>query len=56
MESRRPGTRSDSFQYGYKPQAHELSVAADNLLSMENLQGFEGLSALEESAVQLHEI
>jgi len=31
-------------------------VAADNLSSMENLQGFEGLSVLEESAVRLHEI
>lgn len=27
-----------------------------NFLSMENLQGFEGLSALEESAVRLHEV
>ena len=55
-KSTRPGTRSESFQDGYKPQAHELSVAADNFLSMENLQGFEGLSALEESAVRLNEI
>ena len=31
-------------------------MATDNFLSMENLQGFEGLSALEESAVRLHEI
>ena len=27
-----------------------------NFLSMENLQGFEGLTALEASAVRLHEI
>jgi hypothetical protein len=33
-----------------------MSVASDNFLGMENLQGFEGLSALEESAVRLHEI
>jgi len=31
-------------------------VVAGNLMFMENLQGFEGLSALEESAVRLHEI
>jgi len=34
----------------------EMSVVIDNFLGMENLQGFEGLSALEESAVRLHEI
>jgi len=33
-----------------------LSVVPANFLAMENLQGFEGLSALEESAVRLHEI
>ncbi len=33
-----------------------MSVDTDNFLGMENLQGFEGLSALEESAVRLHEI
>ena len=33
-----------------------LSVVPASFLSMENLQGFEGLSALEESAVRLHEI
>jgi hypothetical protein len=33
-----------------------LSVPSGNFLGMENLQGFEGLSALEESAVRLHEI
>ena len=27
-----------------------------NFLGMENLQGFEGLSALEESIVRLHEV
>ena len=34
----------------------DMSVAQDNFSSMENLQGFEGLSALEESAIRLHEI
>ncbi len=34
----------------------EMSVVAANFSDMENLQGFEGLSALEESAVRLHEI
>ena len=33
-----------------------MSVDTDNFLGMENLQGFQGLSALEESAVRLHEI
>ena len=33
-----------------------LSVVPVNFKPMENLQGFEGLSALEESAVRLHEI
>jgi hypothetical protein len=33
-----------------------MSVVTDNFVGMENLQGFEGLSALEESAVRLHEI
>ena len=33
-----------------------MSVASDTFQAMENLQGFEGLSALEESAVRLHEI
>jgi hypothetical protein len=31
-------------------------VASDILQTMDNLQGFEGLSALEESAVRLHEV
>ncbi len=31
-------------------------MSPDNFLSMENLQNFEGLTALEESAVRLHEI
>lgn len=31
-------------------------MVAGNFLDMENLQSFEGLSALEESAVRLHEI
>ncbi len=34
----------------------EVSVVTANFSDMENLQGFEGLSALEESAVRLHEI
>jgi hypothetical protein len=34
----------------------EMSVVIDNFLGMENLKGFEGLSALEESAVRLHEV
>ena len=38
------------------PPLREMSVVADNFFGMENLQGFEGLSALEESAVRLHEI
>jgi hypothetical protein len=33
-----------------------MSVVTANFSDMENLQGFEGLSALEESAVRLHEI
>ena len=33
-----------------------MSVATDIFQDMENLQGFEGLSALEESAVRLHEV
>jgi hypothetical protein len=33
-----------------------MSVVTGNFTDMENLQGFEGLSALEESAVRLHEI
>ena len=39
-----------------KPALSIMSVVIGNLLNMENLQGFEGLSALEESAVRLHEI
>ena len=33
-----------------------LSVASNTFQDMENLQGFEGLSALEESIVRLHEV
>ena len=33
-----------------------MSVASDTFQAMENLQGFEGLSALEESIVRLHEV
>jgi hypothetical protein len=36
--------------------AQRMSVAAGNFLGMENLQEFEGLSALEVSAVKLHEV
>ena len=39
-----------------RPAPLEMSVVTGNFLGMENLQGFEGLSALEESAVRLHEI
>ena len=39
-----------------KPSLLDMSVVTGNFLGMENLQGFEGLSALEESAVRLHEI
>jgi hypothetical protein len=33
-----------------------MSVPTDTFQAMENLQGFEGLSALEESIVRLHEV
>jgi hypothetical protein len=33
-----------------------LSVLSDTFQVVENLQGFEGLSALEESIVRLHEV
>jgi len=33
-----------------------MSAPSDTFQAMENLQGFEGLSALEESAVRLHEV
>ena len=33
-----------------------MSAPSDNFLCMEYLQGFEGLSALEESAIRLHEV
>jgi hypothetical protein len=39
-----------------RPAPLEMSGVTGNFLGMENLQGFEGLSALEESAVRLHEI
>ena len=35
---------------------HIMSVPTDTFQAMENLQGFEGLSALEESIVRLHEV
>ena len=34
----------------------DMSAVQGNFVPMENLQGFAGLSALEESAVRLHEI
>ena len=40
----------------FKTKPVKMSVVIGNLSNMENLQGFEGLSALEESAVRLHEI
>ena len=39
-----------------RPALSIMSVVIGNLFNMENLQCFEGLSALEESAVRLHEI
>jgi hypothetical protein len=33
-----------------------MSAVHNSFIPMENLRGFEGLSALEESAVRLHEI
>jgi hypothetical protein len=54
--SRRPGTRSEGFQGMPRFCNQRMSVVPGNFLYMENLQGFEGLSALEESAVRLHEI
>ena len=59
MPSLNPGSpapgRNASRTYRTPPLG-EMSVVTDNFLGMENLQGFEGLSALEESAVRLHEI
>lgn len=55
-ESRVPGTRSEGFREVLKTRPVKMSVVIGNLSNMENLQGFEGLSALEESAVRLHEI
>jgi hypothetical protein len=56
MESRRPGTGSKGFRGRSNTSPCEMSVVTGNFLDMENLQGFEGLSALEESAIRLHEI
>jgi hypothetical protein len=56
MYSRVPRTRSKGFQGGPYFYNQRMSVVTGNFLGMENLQGFEGLSALEESAVRLHEI
>ena len=39
-----------------KPTLVKMSVVAAIFSDMDNLQSFEGLSALEESAVRLHEI
>jgi hypothetical protein len=41
---------------GHIAKSSFMSVATDTFQDMENLQGFEGLSALEESAVRLHEV
>ena len=54
-----PGSPEPGWKASWRcsrPALLELSVAGDNFLGMEHLQGFEGLSALEESAVRLHEI
>jgi hypothetical protein len=47
--------QKDSRTY-CNPALGEMSVASGNFLIMENLQDFEGLSVLEESAVRLNEI
>lgn len=49
-----PGQKA--FRTYSRPALSIMSVVSGNFLDMENLQGFEGLSALEESAVRLHEI
>ena len=40
----------------FRPVLKDMSVGPDTFQAMENLQGFEGLSALEESIVRLHEV
>jgi len=54
--SRRLATRFKGFQHKPYFFNRKMSVVTGNFFSMDNLQGFEGLSALEESAVRLHEI
>ena len=44
------------FQDKRHTSPEKMSVVTGNFWDMENLQGFDGLSALEESAVRLHEI
>ena len=51
-----PDSGSLIFSTPIKPVLREMSVASDTFQAMENLQGFEGLSALEESIVRLHEV
>ena len=58
-----PAMNSGAPEPGQRPSGRcctqelgEMSVVTGNFLNMESLQGFEGLSALEESAVRLHEI
>ncbi len=51
-----PEPRQKASRMYQKPTHVEMSVVTANFSDMENLQGFEGLSALEESAVRLHEI
>ena len=40
----------------FRPVLKDMSVGSDTFQAMENLQGFEGLTALEESIVRLHEV
>ena len=56
MESGAPEPGQKASGTCSRPALSEMSVVTSNFLGMDNLQGFEGLSALEESAVRLHEI
>ena len=49
-----PGQKASGA--GRIPVLVDMSVVTGNFLNMGNLQSFEGLSALEESAIRLHEI
>ena len=55
-KSRSPETGSRGLQVMHCACNHIMSVPTDTFQAMENLQGFEGLSALEESIVRLHEV